>query len=112
MKKFMKENKAFSVFAVAALVMLVLGTVAGRGNELIFMLFGQYMLLPVVGFIACISMGRKGGKLTFLTPVIVLAANLLIALVVFGKIDLVFLITGAVPAVVGCLIGLIFKKKN
>ena len=93
------------LFDLYQLIATVLGT-------LVFMLFGQYMLLPVVGFTACISMGRKGGKLAFLTPLIVIAANLVIALAVFGTIDVVFLITGAVPAAVGCVIGLIFKKKK
>lgn len=110
MKKFMKENKSLSVFIIIAAVIFLLAIVVGRGCELIFMIFAQYLILPIAGFIAAICMGKRGVKKGLLTFAVILVANLIVALGLLGKLDLVFLITGAVPAFAGTVIGLVAGK--
>ncbi len=110
MKKLIKENKSFTVFSIVAIFMLIFGLVAGKGNELIFTIFGQYIILPIIGLIACICTCKKGGKFAVIAPVSVFAANLIIALAVYHKIDLVFIIVGLGVAVIGAVLGLLLGK--
>lgn len=110
MKKFMKENKSLSVFIIIAAVIFLLAIVVGRGYELIFMIFAQYLILPIAGFIASICMGKQGLKKGFMAFKVILIANLCVALGVFSKLDLVFFITGAAPAFAGMVIGLVAGK--
>ncbi len=108
MKNFIKQNKGLSAFVIVSLFFSVWGLIFGKGDELIYLVFGQYIFLSVLNIICSAAMVKKGTLIGFLTPVINAAlASVLIPFCVFGKTDVAFLLFAVISAAVGYVIGLI-----
>ena len=107
MKKFIRQNKGLSAFIIVSLFFAVWGLIFGKNDELIYLVFGQYIFLSILNVICSAAMVKKGTLIGFLTPVINTALSVLIPLCVFGKTDIAFLLVAAIPAAAGLVIGLI-----
>lgn len=107
MKKFINENKGLAAFIIIGLFFCIWGLIFGKGDELIYTVFGQYIFLSIVNIICSASMVKKGGALGFLSPVIIAAISVIVPLCVLGKTDLAFAFFAAGAAVIGYVFGLI-----
>ncbi len=107
MKKFISENKGLAAFIIIGLFFAVWGLIFGKGDELIYTVFGQYIFLSIVNIICSASMVKKGGALGFLSPVIIAAISAVLPLCVLGKTDVAFAAFAAGAAVIGYVFGLI-----
>ena len=107
MKNFIKQNKGLSAFIIVSLFFAVWGLIFGKGDELIYLVFGQYIFLSILNLICSAAMVKKGTLIGFLTPVINTALSVLIPFCVFGKTDIAFLLVSAIPAAAGLVIGLV-----
>ena len=107
MKNFIKENKGLSAFIIVSLFFAVWGLIFGKGDELVYLIFGQYVFLSVLNLICSAAMIKKGTLIGFLTPVINVALSVLVPFCVFGKTDLAFLLFAVIAAAVGFIFGFI-----
>lgn len=107
MKKFINENKGLAAFIIIGLFFCIWGLIFGKGDELIYTVFGQYIFLSIVNIICSASMVKKGGALGFLSPVIIAVISVIVPLCVLGKTDLAFAFFAAGAAAIGYVFGLI-----
>lgn len=107
MKAFLKHNRSFCAYIIIALVLGIAAIITAPGNELLYMIFAQYLILPVAGLICSACCVKKGGILGFLSPVIFTVIASLLPFAVFKKTDIVFIIFIGVPCIIGYLLGLI-----
>ncbi|MBE6773790.1 MAG: hypothetical protein E7544_06160 [Ruminococcaceae bacterium] len=105
----LKKNKSFLAFIIIAAIFLVWGIFLVPGDELLYSLFGQYIILPVAALICSILSVKKGSLLGWLSPFIFAAVIILLPFTVFGATDLVFVVFAAVPCVLGFVIGALCK---
>ena len=109
----LKKNKSFIVFLVFALAAAVWAFLLKDGEELFYMVFAQYLILPLVSFICSVLSVKRGNALGWLSPIIFAAVIVLLPFIVFGKTDLVFAVFALVPAVLGYIIGgICYSVKN
>ena len=101
----LKKNKSFIVFIVFALLCAVWAFFAKPDGELFYMIFAQYLILPVTGLVCSILCVKKGNVLGWLAPVIFAAITVCIPFLAFGRTDIVFAVFALVPAVLGYIIG-------
>lgn len=102
MKKIIRSNRSLSAFVIISLITLLAGIATAPGNELLYSILGQYIVLPVACLI-CSACAAKKGK--FFHPVIFTVISTLLPLLVFGVTDIVFLIFSGVPSAAGLIIG-------
>ncbi len=107
MKSFIRKNRPLIAYIIISIIVAVAGIVTAPGNELLYMLLGQYIIFPVAGFICSISSAKKGTVLGFLSPFIFTAVAVLLPFLIFGATDIVFLIFGGVPCALGLVFGFI-----
>lgn len=107
MKKFINENKGLAAFIIIGLFFAVWGLIFGKGDELIYTVFGQYIFLSIVNIICSAAMVKKGGALGFLSPVIIAAVAAILPLCVLGKTDVAFAAFAFGAAAIGYVFGLI-----
>lgn len=107
MKKFIRNHRALVAYIIISLIAAVAGIATAPGTELFYMIFAQYLILPVTGFICSICAVKKGGILGFLSPVIFTAIGTALPLAVMGKTDIAFLLFAGIPCAVGMLFGFI-----
>ncbi len=107
MKNFIKNNRGLAAFIIMGLFFAVWGLIFGKGDELIYTVFGQYIFLSVANIICSASMVKKGGVLGFVSPVIIAAISILLPLCVLGKTDVAFALFAAGAAAIGYVFGLI-----
>ena len=109
----LKKNKSFIVFLVFAIAAAVWAFLLKEGEELFYMIFAQYLVLPFVAFICSILCVRKGKVLGWLSPVIFAAVIIALPFIVFGRTDLAFAVFALVPTVLGYIIGgICYSIKN
>ncbi len=104
-----KKNLSFFVFIILAAVFLVWGIFLIPGDELLFALLGQYMILPVAALVCSILSVKKGTLLGWLAPAIFAVIVILLPFTAFGATDLVFVLFAAVPCALGFVIGALCK---
>ncbi len=107
MKNFIKQNKGLSAFIIIALFFAVWGLIFGKGDELIYTVFGQYIFLSIVSIVCSAAMVKKGGALGFLSPLIIAVVSSLLPLCVLGKTDVAFALFAIGSAAIGYVFGLI-----
>ncbi|MBQ8503263.1 MAG: hypothetical protein IJ491_03185 [Clostridia bacterium] len=107
MKNFIKQNRGLAAFIIIALFFAVWGLIFGKGDELIYTVFGQYIFLSIVNLICSASMVKKGGVLGFLSPVIIAILSTLLPICVLGKTDVAFVAFAVIPAAIGFVFGFI-----
>ena len=107
MKKFINENKGLAAFIIIGLFFAVWGLLFGKGDELIYTVFGQYIFLSIVNIICSAAMVKKGGAIGFVSPVIIAAITAIVPLCVLGKTDIAFAAFGLGAAAIGYVFGLI-----
>lgn len=107
MKNFIKQNKGLSAFVIVSLFFALWGIIFGKGDELIYLVFGQYLFLSILNLICSAAMVKKGTLIGFLTPVINIALSVLIPFCFFGKTDIAFFAFAAGAAAIGLVIGVI-----
>lgn len=100
MKKLIRSNRAFTAFTIISVIVIAAGLIIG--NELIYMLLGQYLILSVSGLI-CSACAAKKGK--FLHPVIFTVIASLLPFIILGKTDIVFVAFAGAPCALGLIIG-------
>lgn len=109
----LKKNKSFIVFIVFALAAAVWAFLLKEGDELFYMIFAQYLILPLTAFICSVLSVRRGNVLGWLSPVIFAAIIIALPFIVFGRTDLAFTAFALVPAVLGYIIGgICYSIKN
>lgn len=109
----LKKNKSFIVFLVFALAAAVWAFLLKDGEELFYMIFAQYLVLPLTSFICSILSVKRGNVLGWLSPLIFAAVITALPFIVFGRTDLVFAVFALVPAVLGYIIGgICYSIKN
>ena len=100
MKKLIRNNKSLIAFVIISAIVAAAGIAVG--NELIYMLLGQYLILSLAGFI-CSACAAKKGK--FLQPVIFTVIATLLPFIILGKTDIVFVAFSGAPCALGLIIG-------
>lgn len=107
MKNFIKTNKPLCVFLIVSLLLAVWGLIFGKGDELIYTIFGQYIFLSILNLICSAAMVKKGGVSGFLSPLIIAAVTILLPFCVLGKTDVAFVLFAVIPAAIGFVFGFI-----
>ena len=109
----LKKNKSFIVFLVFAIVAAVCAFLARGGFELFYMIFAQYLVLPLTAFICSILSVKRGTVLGWLSPAIFDAVIIALPFISFGRTDVVFAAFALVPALLGYIIGgICYSIKN
>lgn len=109
----LKKNKSFIVFLVFALATALWAFLLKDGEELFYMIFAQYLILPVTSLVCSILSVRRGNILGWLSPVIFAAIIIALPFIVFGRTDLAFTAFALVPAALGYIIGgICYSIKN
>ena len=109
----LRKNKSFIVFIVFALAAAVWAILLKPGEELFYMIFAQYLILPVTAFICSILSVRRGNVLGWLSPAIFAVIIITLPFLVFGATNIAFAAFALVPAVLGYIIGgICYSIKN
>ena len=93
----LKKNKSFIVFLVFAIVAALCAFLLKGGFELFYMIFAQYLILPVTALICSILSVRRGNVLGWLSPVIFAAIIIALPFIIFGRTDLAFAVLPLFP---------------
>lgn len=107
MKSFFKQNKSLCIFLIVALIFALIGLIFGKGDELIYMIFVNYLIIPITAFICSIGSVKKGTASGFLAPFVFVAVASVIPFTVFGATDIAFFLFALVPCAIGFVIGFI-----
>lgn len=103
----MKKNKSLIFFLAVCIITAVFGLLLKPGDELLYTVAAQYLLLPLLILILSAVSVKKGTFLGFVCPFIYVALTVLLPIIPLGKTDIAFLTFAAVPAVIGTIIGII-----
>lgn len=106
-KNIFKENKAVTAYLIIGVIFALVGLLFGKGDELIFMIFVQYLILPVAAFVCAAASVKKGTVLGFISPVIFVLVACVVPFFVFGKTDIAFFLFALVPSALGFVAGFI-----
>ena len=101
----LRKNKSFIVFMFFALAAAVWAFLLTPGDELFYMIFVQYLILPFVALICSILSVKRGNILGWLSPAIFAAVIIALPFIVFGATNIAFAIFALVPAALGYIIG-------
>lgn len=101
----LRKNKSFIVFIVFALAAAIWAILVKPGEELFYMIFAQYLVLPLVALICSILSVKRGNVLGWLSPLIFAAITISLPFIVFGTTNIAFAVFALVPAVIGYIIG-------
>ena len=107
MKAFIRKNRAFCAYLIIAFIIGVAGAIFTPGNELLYMILGQYLILPVAGLICSACCVKKGSVLGFISPFIFIVIAYALPFIVFRATDIAFLVFIGVPCIIGSALGLI-----
>lgn len=109
----LKKNKSFIAFIIFALAAALWGFFMTPGDELFYMIFAQYLILPFVAFICSILCVNKGTVFGWLSPMFFAAVISALPFIVFGATDIVFVIFALIPVILGYIIGgIIYSIRN
>ena len=103
----MKKNKSLIFFLIVCVITAVFGLLLKPGDELLYTVVAQYLLLPLLILILSAISVKKGTFLGFVCPFIYVALTLLLPIIPLGKTDIAFLAFAVVPAVIGTITGII-----
>ncbi|MBQ6600830.1 MAG: hypothetical protein IIX36_04230 [Clostridia bacterium] len=109
----LKKYKSFIVFIVFALAAAAWAILLNPGDELFYMIFAQYLVLPFTAFICSILCVKRGKALGWLAPLIFAAIIICLPFIVFGATNISFAVFALIPAVLGYIIGgICYSVKN
>lgn len=101
----LRKNKSFIVFIVFALLAALWAIILKPGEELFYMIFAQYLILPLVSLFCSIFAVRRGNVLGWLSPLIFALIIIALPFIVFGATNIAFAVFALVPALAGYIIG-------
>jgi|GEM_PF-1855123 Predicted integral membrane protein len=105
-KKHTFNIAVLSAFITVAVISLVSGLFFLKpGEEMGYVVFYFYLVMPVTAFICSLILGLRATKLKYLSPLIFGAFGLIIPAIVFRNFDLFALGFGFYPSLFGLMIG-------
>lgn len=101
----LKKYRSFIVFIVFALAAAVWAILLNPGDELFYMIFAQYLILPFTAFICSILCVKNGKAFGWLAPLIFAGIIICLPFIVFGATNIAFAVFAIIPAILGYIIG-------
>lgn len=109
----LKKNKSFIVFIVFALLCALWALLTNSRGELFYVIFAQYLILPVTSLVCSILCVKKGTVLGWISPIIFAGITIVLPFLALNLTDLAFAVFALVPAVLGYIIGgICYSIKN
>ena len=101
----LKKYKSFIVFIVFALAAAVWAFLLSPGDELFYMIFAQYLVLPFIAFICSVLCVKNGKAFGWISPLIFALIIICLPFIVFDATDVVFAVFALIPVSLGYIIG-------